>query len=133
MKNIIKNSPEVVREAAEINKSIIITHKKDEKEIRNKIDRDKNEIKLIPKVMNTVVDDLDVKEIEEFRRFGKYEIKSRPLKVTFQRSNTVEEIMKNAYKLKEDEETKDIWIKRCLSKEDADLVKGKREEAKKKK
>ena len=42
------------------------------------------------------------------------------------------EVMRNARKLKDEEEMKNVWIRRCLNKEDRETLKGKIEEAKQK-
>ena len=45
----------------------------------------------------------------------------------------MEEVMSNARKLKDEEEMKNVWIRRCLNKEDRETLKRKIEEAKQKK
>ena len=57
--------------------------------------------------------------IEEFRRVGIYESgKYSPVKAIYQSANTMEEVMRNAKNLKDETEIKNMWIRRCLNKED---------------
>lgn len=132
VKEVIRKNPKLIRETVDMNKSIIILGKKEE-EINNRIVRDRTEIINIMNIINKVSKDITEKDIEEFYRVGKYESgKHRPIKVTFQSANMMEEVMRNARKLKDEEEMKNVWIRRCLNKEDRETLKGKIEEAKQK-
>ena len=129
VKDIIRSNPKLIRETADMNKSIVIIGKKED-EIQNRITRDKAELSKIMKVMSKISEDITENDIEEYHRVGKYEAgKNRPIKVTFQSANKMEDIMKNAKNLKEEEEMKNIWIRRCLNKEDRQILKEKIEEA----
>ena len=115
-----------------MNKSVIIIGKTEE-EVNNRIMRDKTELSNIMNIVHKVSKDITEKDIEEFHRVGKYESgKHRPIKVTFQSANTMEEVIRNAKNLKDEEEMKNIWVKRCLNKEDRETLKDKIEEAKQK-
>ena len=132
IKEIIRNNPKLIRETVDMNKSIIIKGKKEE-EISNRIIRDKTELSIIMNIMDKVSKEITEKDIQEFHRIGKYESgKHRPIKVTFQSANTMEEVMSNTKNLKDEEEMKNIWIKRYLNKEDREMLKDKIEEAKQK-
>ena len=132
VKEIIRKNPKLIRETVDMNKSVVIMGKK-ENEIYNRITRDKNELSNTMNIINKISQDITEKDIEEFHRIGRYESgKHRPIKVTFQSANTMEEVIRNAKNLKNEEEMKNIWISRCLSKEDRETLKEKIEEAKQK-
>ena len=132
VKEIIRKNPKLIRETVDMNKSVVIMGKKEE-EINNRIIRDRTELGNIMQIINKISPDISERDIEEFHRIGKYENgKHRPIKVTFQSANMMEEVMINAKNLKDEEEMKNIWIRRCLSKEDRDKLKEKYAEAKKK-
>ena len=132
VKEVIRKNPKLIRETIDMNKSVIIIGTK-EKEINNRIIRDRDELSNIMKIMNKISEEITEKDIEEFHRVGKYESgKHRAMKVTFQSSNIMEEVMQNAKNLKDEEEMKKIWIRRCLNKEDRETLKVKIEEAKQK-
>ena len=132
VKEVIRKNPKLIRETVDMNKSIIILGKKEE-EINNRIVRDRKELTNIMNIINKVSTDLTEKDIEEFHRLGKYESgKHRPIKVTFQSADMMEEIMSNARNLKGEEEMKNVWIRRCLNKEDRETLKEKIDEAKQK-
>ena len=131
VKEVIRKNPKLIRETVDMNKSIIILGKKEE-EINNRIVRDRTEIINIMNIINKVSKDITEKDIEEFYRVRKYESgKHRPIKLTFQNANMME-VMRNARKLKDEEEMKNVWIRRCLNKEDRETLKEKIEEAKQK-
>lgn len=132
VKEVIRKNPKLIRETIDMNKSIIIIGTQ-EKEMNNRIIRDKAELSNIMNIMNKISQDITEKDIEEFHRVGKYELgKHRPMKVTFQSANIMEEVLRNAKNLKDEEEMKKIWIRRCLNKEDRETLKVKIEEAKQK-
>ena len=82
-----------------MNKSVIIIGKTEE-EVNNRIMRDKTELSNIMNIVHKVSKDITEKDIEEFHRVGKYESgKHRPIKVTFQSANTMEEVIRNAKNL----------------------------------
>ena len=104
-----------------------------EEEINNRIIRDKTELGNIMHTINKISQDVTEKDIEEFQRVGKYENgKHRFIEVTFQSANTMEEVMRNDGNLKDEEEIKNIWIRRCLDKDDREPLKEKTVEAKQK-
>lgn len=71
--------------------------------------------------------------IEEFSKLGKYDANvNRSLKVTLQNTSMVEVVLRNAKKIKQSEEWKNVWVSRCLNKEDREKLKEKVEEAEKK-
>ena len=132
VKEIIRKNPRLIRETADMNKTIMIIGKKEE-ENKNRIDRDKTELRNIMEIMKKISEDITDRDIEVYHRVGKYEEgKHRPIKVTFNSANTAEEVLWNAQNLKDDEEMKNIWIRRFLSKEDRETVKEKIAEAKSK-
>ena len=132
VKEIIRRNPKLIRETVDMNKSIVIMGTK-EKEMYNRITRDRIELGNIMNIMNKISQDITEKDIEEFHRVGKYENgKHRPIKVTFQSANTMENVMMNAKNLKDEEEMENIWIRRCLNKEDRQILKKKFDEAKQK-
>ena len=132
VKEIIRRNPKLIRETVDMNKSIVIMGTK-EKEMYNRITRDRIELGNIMNIMNKISQDITEKDIEEFHRVGKYENgKHRPIKVTFQSANTMENVMMNAKNLKDEEEMENVWIRRCLNKEDRQILKQKFDEAKQK-
>ena len=132
VKEIIRKNPKLIRETVDMNKSVVIMGRKEEV-INNRIIRDKTELSNIMNIINKISQDITEKDIEEFHRVGKYESgKHRPIKVTFQSANTMEKVMRNAKNLKDEEEMKNICIRRCLSKEDRETLKEKIEDAKQK-
>lgn len=133
VKNVIRQNAKFVKDTVDMNKAIVI-HGLEDKEIRDRITRDKEEIKNITEIVTSITKDEEGEvEMEEFHRLGRYESnQTRPLKVILTQSNMVETVLKNARKLKDSDEWNHIRIHRCLTKEDRELLKDKREEAKQK-
>lgn len=131
VKDVIRKNAKLLRETVDMNKSIVIIGSNEEN-IQNKFLKDKADLKNILEIANKVLDEeVSGKDIEEFHRLGKYEAnKNRPIKVTFQSTNMMEEVLRKAIKLHEEEEFKNVFIRRCLSREDRELLRGKLEEAK---
>ncbi len=127
----IYEATKLIRETVDMNKSVIIIGKKEE-DIQNKFKKDKVDLKNILEITNKVLEEeISGKDIEEFHRLGRYEGgKNRPIKVTFQSTNMMEEVLRKANKLHEEDEFKNVFIRRCLNREDRELLRGKLEEAK---
>jgi len=131
VKEVIRKNGKLIREAVDMNRSVVIIGKKED-DIQNKFQKDKVDLKNILEITNKVLEEeIKGKDIEEFHRLGKYEPgKNRPLKVTFQSTNIMEEMLRKANKLHEEDEFKNVYIRRCLSREDRELLRNKVEEAK---
>lgn len=130
VKRVIRSNEKLLRETVDKSKSLIIFGNK-ENEIESRVNRDKEEDKFVKDVIGELMVYNVDKEIAEFRRIGKYEKdKVRPLKVTFMNSQVLEEVLRNAWKLKDSEKYSGLMIRRDLSKEDREVLKGKLEEAK---
>lgn len=134
VKDVIRKNPKLIRETVEMNKSVVIFGVK-EMDIPNRIEKDKVEMQNIKGIMSAVAEDNggEPMTVEEFYRIGKFEKgKNRPLKVTLTSVSKMETLMRNAKNVKKDDKMKDVWISRCLNKEDREKLKQMVTEAKKK-
>ena len=131
---VIKEKEELVRDTVDKRKCLVIFGLR-EKKIPNKYAREKEERELARQVIQFVQDSaqgLD-QEIEEIHRIGKYnEGGTRPLKVRMRSQVAVDEIMARTGKLAENDEYKDIWIKRDMNLEEREKERALRKEAKEK-
>lgn len=132
VKNVIRKNEKLIRDTVDKNKSVLIFGHQ-EKEIKSRIERDRDELNCIRKIMKHLLGDDDTEiEIMEYRRIGKYvKGKNRPIKITLMNSYMAETLLKNGPKLKDVEGCKSIKVRRDLSKEDRELLKSKFEEANK--
>ena len=131
---VIKEKEELVRDTVDKRKCLVIFGLR-EKKIPNKYVREKEEKELARQVIQFVQDSAQGidQEIEEIHRIGKYnEGGARPLKVRMRSQVAVDEIMARTGKLAENDEYKDIWIKREMNLEEREKERALRKEAKEK-
>ena len=117
---VMKDNENLVRDTVDKKKCVVIFGMKEDEE-PNRFERERVERANITKTLMEVKreDSKLENEVEEFRRLGKYvQGKSRPLKIKFKSQVDAEEALAGASKLAKKEETKNIWIKKDLNREE---------------
>ena len=121
----LKENEYMVRDIAEKKKCVIITGLSEETN-RNWQDRRDKENNRIKYLLNKISDENDslYNEIEERVRLGSYEEgKSRPLKLKLKSQVAAETLLRRAWKLKDHEDTKSIYIRKNMSQEERTKMK----------
>ena len=132
VREVIRSNPKSIKDTVDINTSVVFFGVK-QVDIFNRIDRDKKELETISKLLTTVAGEGEEIVVEEFSRLGKYVPNvDGLLKVALQNTNMVEMVLRNSKKIKEKEEWSNVWVNRCLNKEDRDKLREKVEEARRK-
>ena len=130
---IIKEKDNIVRDTVQKKMCVVIFGVK-EKNIPNKVTREREELKrakeILGKVMEESDEDRDI-HIEEVTRIGKYtEERTRPMKVRLDSQVAAEMILRRTSYLRKAEGMKDIYIRREMNEEERNTVKELMEEAK---
>lgn len=120
MVKALKENEYVVRDIAEKKKCVIIIGLREETN-RNWQDRRDKENDRIKSLLNKIsVEEEDLyAEVEESVRLGAFEEgKNRPLKLKLKSQVAAEALLRRAWKLKDSEETKTIYIRRNMSQDE---------------
>ena len=133
VKEVIRSNPKFIKDTVDINTSVVFFGVK-QVDIYNRIDRDKKELETISKLLTTVAGEGEEIVVEEFSRLGKYVY---PMWTGFLRWHCKIPMWWKWYqgmqkKIQEKEEWRNVWVNRCLNKEDRDKLREKVEEARKK-
>lgn len=92
-----------------MNTSTILVLGENEEAIEKRVTRDKTKMTMIMKITNELNEKVTEKDIEEFYRVRKYEVgKSQPIKITFQSTAIMKEILRNVKMLKDKEDMKEV-------------------------
>lgn len=85
---------------------------KKEKDIKSKFQRDKKDLKNILEITNKVLEQQrNEKAVEKFYRIGRSDAgEDKPIKFTFQSFNMMEDLVRNAKNLHEEEELKKKYM-----------------------
>ena len=129
---VIKSNESIVRETVDKKKCIIVFGMKEKKEL-NKAVRDRELKEEVTKLMGIVKEENGdlIDEIEEFHRVGKFKEEShRPVRIKFKFQRDAEMARARAWKLAQNEETKNIWIRKDLNEGERKELKDLKEEAK---
>ena len=116
---VIQQKETMVRNIAEKKRSVIVTGLSEDN-IRNWQERKTKEEESIKILLNRISEEEDVfGEVEEYMRLSQYEDgKTRPIKITFKSQVAAESVLKNAWKLKDSQETKMIYVRRNMTEEE---------------
>ena len=125
MVKALKENEYVVRDIAEKKKCVIITGLSEETN-RNWQDRRDKENNRIKYLLNKISDGDDslYTEVEESVRLGSYEEgKNRPLKLKLKSQVATEALLRRAWRLKDHEDTKLIYIRKNMTQEERTKIK----------
>ena len=109
----------MVRNIAEKKKCVVVSGLKEDN-IRNWQERKIKEEEKINTMLNKISEEENAfGEVEEYMRLGKYEEgKSRAMKITLKSQVAAEHVLRNAWKLKNSQETNMIYVRRNMSQEE---------------
>ena len=122
---MLQENEEIVRNIAEKKKCIIVSGLREE-ENRNWQERRKKEDELMRSLLAKISDDGEdlSGEVEESVRLGAFEKgKNRPLKIKLKSQVTAEFLLQNSWKLKDQEETKGIYVRWNMTEQERENLK----------
>ena len=116
---VLQQEEEMVRNIAERKKCVVIHGLREEKIEKWQERKEKEEEKIKTLLNNVLGEDSAVGMVEEHLRLGKFEEgKSRAVKVTLKSQGDAESLLRNAWKLKNSQETNMIYVRRNMSQEE---------------
>ena len=120
--NVLKSNGPVVRDMAEQKKCVVLFGIKEEKN-SDKVLRERYELNKIKNILSRLGDDWMQGEIDKIVRLGRFEEgRDRPVKLRLYSQAAAEEILRNSWKLKEQEPYKKVYIRRNMTEEERDKM-----------
>lgn len=116
---VLQQEETMVRNIAEKKKCVVVSGLREDN-IRNWQERKNKEEEKIKTLLNKILEEENAfGEVEEYMRLGKYEEgKSRAMKITLKSQIAAEHLLRNAWKLKNSQETNMIYVRRNMSQEE---------------
>lgn len=116
---VLQKEEVLVRNIAEKKKCVVVNGLKEEN-IRNWQERKEKEEEKVQSLLSKVLGDEGAAGVvEDHLRLGKYEEgKTRPVKITLKSQADAESLLRNAWKLKNSQETNTIYVRRNMSQEE---------------